>query len=108
MDDSIGAARVKSGAELLDAMNPEWFIKVSTKKLQMNNPCQCVIGQLYKTYNLGLAALGVDRYLEREIDYGFDSHVGTASLTVHWQREIEARLAAAAPPVFSSEPQRTE
>ena len=101
-------ARVKSGAELLDAMNPGWFTKVSPQGLQMNNPCQCVIGQLYETYRSGLDAIGIDRCFEQEIDYGFDSHVGTAALTVHWHREIEARIAATAPPIFSSEPQRTE
>jgi len=108
MNDSIGAARVKAGAELLDAMNPGWFAKVSLKKLQMSDPCQCVIGQLYETYSLGLSALGIDVSFERDIEYGFDFYIGTASLTDHWHREIEARLAAAAPPVFSSEPQRTE
>ncbi len=104
MDDSIEATYVRAGAELLDAMNPNWFTKVSLQDLQMSNPCKCVVGQLYKTYNLGLDVLGVDRYFEREIEYGFDSYDNLIDLTPCWHREIEARLAAAAPPVFSSEP----
>ena len=105
MNDSRSAeARVKAGAELLDAMNPGWFTKISLQKLQMSDPCQCVIGQLYETYSLGLSALEIDVSFERDIEYGFDFYIGTASLTAHWHREIEARLAADAPPIFSSEP----
>lgn len=101
-------ARVKAGAELLDAKVPDWFTKISLAKLQMSNPCQCIVGQLYSSYIEGLKSLalwGSDSSVST--DYGFDCLVGAVSLTVHWRREIEARLAAAAP-VFSSEPQTDE
>ena len=41
---------VRKGARRLDHRRPRWFLTIDTKLLQLSSSCNCVIGQLYGSY----------------------------------------------------------
>lgn len=51
--------RVAAGAELLSKHKPNWAWKIKKEKLTLLDPKLCVLGQLYKDYNVGLRELGL-------------------------------------------------
>lgn len=91
-------ARVRRGADLLDARKPGWADKVDVNTLDMQSCTMCVLGQVFGDYTEGLVYLGVDgfslygtsdRYL-----YGYsDNSSGDrwAFLTGLWQAEVAKR-----------------
>ena len=46
----VTARQVSEAAEVLDEEKPEWAGAVNVQKLDMNDPCTCVLGQLYTNY----------------------------------------------------------
>jgi hypothetical protein len=42
--------RVSNGVELLDFYIPDWRSLIDWDTLRMENPCNCVLGQLFKSY----------------------------------------------------------
>ena len=49
--------RATRGAELLDKKRPCWTAEIDRKGLDMQSLCDCVLGQLYGSYDAGLSAL---------------------------------------------------
>lgn len=39
--------RVIKGAKFLDTKMPGWYNKIDISRFNINNPCNCIIGQLY-------------------------------------------------------------
>jgi hypothetical protein len=61
------------GAQLLDGRNPQWPFRIRLDTLDMSDPENCIIGQLYDgmSYDHGLETLlGIDPAQART--YGFD------------------------------------
>jgi len=44
-------AAVDKGAALLDRRRPNWFTQINCKTLDLSCGCDCVVGQLYGSYN---------------------------------------------------------
>ena len=94
--------RVADGARYLDLNAPGWFRSIDLNRLNMSNPCYCVVGQLFYSFAVGLEQLDVDPGAVEDVALGFDrsDSLGLdysrdlAALTPIWKREIEARLAA--------------
>lgn len=74
--------RVERGAKLLDEKLPGWDEQIKLKKLDMTSETQCILGQLYCGYLLGLNALGVNG-----LRYGFDGASGE-ELAKAWKDEV--------------------
>lgn len=70
LDEAVGA-RVMRGAALLDEKVPGWRERVNPDTLDMSSDRNCVLGQLYDWYALGLQTLGVTTVIEAT-RYGFD------------------------------------
>lgn len=49
--------QVKRGARLLDAVEPDWYLKVLMSELDLASCFKCVLGQLYKTFGIGIRKL---------------------------------------------------
>jgi len=87
-------ARAAAGAALLDRLVPGWWRIVRIRKLNINDVCYCVTGQLFGSYNEGLEQLhltGNDAPV-----YGFtsndeDEDPGMWDLTRAWKDEIRRR-----------------
>ncbi len=43
----LAVQRVRRGAALLDEKVPDWYQRIATGVLSMDNACQCIIGQLF-------------------------------------------------------------
>ena len=94
--------QVADGARFLDSNVPGWFRSIDLSRLNMSNPCYCVVGQLFRSFEAGLEQLDVDATDGEDIALGFDRPDSLdlgyprdlAALTLIWKREIEARLAA--------------
>jgi len=94
--------QVADGARYLDLNAPGWFRSIDLNRLNMSNPCCCVVGQLFYSFAVGLEQLDVDPGAVEDVALGFDrsDSLGLdysrdlAALTPIWKREIEARLAA--------------
>ena len=94
--------RVADGARYLDLNAPGWFRSIDLNRLNMSNPCCCVVGQLFHSFAAGLEQLDVDSTEDEDVALGFDRtdpldldySNNLAALTPIWKREIEARLAA--------------
>lgn len=52
--------RVESGAALLDIEFPGWVDKVNIATLDLESPCNCILGQSFGDYFKGAKELGVD------------------------------------------------
>jgi len=102
MQDSVEVTdekHVADGARYLDLNAPGWFRSIDLSRLNMSNPCCCVVGQLFHSFAVGLQQLDVDPNEGEDIALGFDSLSpdywnDVAALTPIWKREIRARLAA--------------
>jgi len=82
---------------MLDRLRPGWENAIVVESLDMDNICDCVLGQLYGSYCEGLGALGLNgRY---GCTYGFnifptrDSKIESTmeKLTTLWVAEINKR-----------------
>lgn len=52
-------ARVRLGAELFDRRRPGWADEIDVKRLNVADPSDCPLGQLYDYYRDGYEALGI-------------------------------------------------
>lgn len=87
--------RVKRGADLLDEKYASWTKKVNTTKLAIQDPKDCVLGQLYGGYVRGLEKLDI-KFLVGDtspIDHGFCG-ADREELNAEWRRVIKERRRA--------------
>ena len=112
--------RVARGVALLDRVEPGWFHRVNTEKLDLSHGGLCVLGQLYGHYcsSLGRLSLSPDGAAE----HGFQVRVGPVpegeamlnwvlaafteypALNQEWQRVIAILKSGQAP--VDAQPQR--
>lgn len=87
---------VADGVALLDQHNEGWWADVDLATLRMTSHIDCVLGQLYGSYDRGRDALGIE-YGCGDL-YGFDTyqHGMFDTLDVMWAEIIQARRATAA------------
>lgn len=97
------AARVREGATLLDEMVPDWFRRIDTDTLNLNDGFMCVLGQVGGDWIQGLGMVGVrmaDAFVYgfhvRHIDHGTVTEAERMFdlLRDYWYDEIEKRLSA--------------
>lgn len=92
------STRVARGAALLDELRPEWYDAVDVERLDMSHSLNCVLGQLYVTYEAGTQTIGLrtvgDRTLHGFTTLLYGATIGEwAELTKAWRAEIEERRA---------------
>lgn len=63
-------ATAERGAALLDEASPDWFLVVNPSELDMAMCLDCVLGQVYRSFDSGLECL--DLCAEDAIGHGFD------------------------------------
>lgn len=89
------AERVTAGAEWLDEHEPGWVERISVDRLDIANPFDCVLGQLYGNY--WGAPLNLfndeDEGSMRAAVLGFSGEEFDL-LTVEWRALIKERVAA--------------
>ena len=73
--------RVTRGAAALDKANPGWERRVDLSKLDLQDSCRCVLGQLYGHYFDGLMALEngsvpIDMAVTPGANLGFNARSG--------------------------------
>jgi hypothetical protein len=98
------AARVRRGAELLDAREPGWAEKVALDRLAMADCDRCVLGQVFGTFADGFVALALDggpadgdsrcgfNLTLPEWRTRFSAGQATAALAAEWRKAIRSRL----------------
>ena len=86
--------RVDAGVKLLNKYDKHWRDKIIIRDLKMDDPCHCILGQLFDTefpngFNAGLMRLDI-LYPGR---YGFDIKAfdSYAALKKEWIRRIKER-----------------
>ena len=91
--------RVAKGAALLDQERPGWWQEIDLDTLSLRSGCDCVLGQLYESFDDGVEILD----LEWPEDSGFDLEGWPTDrtqawndLTAAWRSLIEARRQAQA------------
>lgn len=93
-------ARVREGIRLLDARGPEdWRARLDAERLDIFDPGNCVLGQLFDGYTEGMKALDIPH--SRAPIYGFTCHVGVCDcreLTEAWQAALRPRPSEPEPP----------
>lgn len=87
---------VQRGVGLLDRKMPDWYRRINTDRLSMISKSNCILGQLYGTYETGLYRLGCDGP-----DNGFAAKAPFRWGVLHrlWQKEIRRRRAEDVKPV---------
>lgn len=100
------AERVARGAALLDEREPGWHQRIDLETLDMELPCNCVLGQLHHDQDDPLAGdgywpaleeLGIPAWpVSKPAAYAFaaDKIGGYPALTAAWRELIESRRAA--------------
>lgn len=71
MLDEVLSERVKRGVALLNERVPNWRACVDTASLDLGSGLACVLGQIFGSYEKGLATLGLTASQGRE--YGFET-----------------------------------
>lgn len=94
-------AAVAKGAALLDQRRPGWEHDINLGRLDISFGSTCILGQLYGTFENGLAKVFVGFSLTAEpaFEHGFIGWTLTqdAILTRAWRREILRRRTSALP-----------
>lgn len=85
------AARVAAGAAFLDERMPGWAERIDLGRLDLDDECNCVIGQLTGDYINGVAQFGLR--LSEEVSLGFmpGQADGWHLLDAAWADEIKKR-----------------
>lgn len=60
LNKAILESNVSQGAKLLDKQNPQWYTKIDTDILQLQDCDRCILGQLYHHYIYGLSRVDLD------------------------------------------------
>lgn len=90
--------RVARGVKFLDAVDPDWFNRIDTETLNLNNINHCVVAQITGLeYDAGLKVLSIGK--RRGVWYGFDAVTYDAymfsapwnELRTAWIRAIRTR-----------------
>jgi hypothetical protein len=77
---------IKEAAELLDTAYNGWHTKIDVAKLRMTYNYNCILGQLYGTWEKGLERLFGMGYRDNDGVFGSLSNVDS------WKQEINERL----------------
>lgn len=87
------AERVALGAAMLDAALPGWARRIMLDRLDLADCSSCILGQLYRGFGPGVAALGLHGRLT---EHGFRAtrDVWWDALLAAWLAEIETRTGA--------------
>lgn len=95
--------RAQLGAELLDKRKPGWVDRVNVATLNVQHPLDCVLGQVYRGFGIGVERL--DLTDSEIVQHGFsagyvdvptggnDVYVGFVVLTRAWSDLVKARQA---------------
>jgi hypothetical protein len=82
---------IEQAANLLDEVKPGWANQINIDELNMNEPTDCIIGQLYRQYDKGMLTLFGDNY--KDESQQFDEIFGTHASSAEWTNQINQRLA---------------
>ena len=92
---------VELGAALLDQEKPDWFNLVDMKKFNINRPTDCILGQIYGSYSIGIDAIGLkigrEAFNHGFINFYYDKYgrlLQSNSDILYssmWQKEINKR-----------------
>ena len=87
------ADRAAHGARMLDLAVPGWHWDIDSRTLDISRVDECVLGQLYDDYGVGLSRLGIEGTGDL---YGFYADLPWSQwrLTRAWKKEVNARCAA--------------
>ena len=80
----------ENGAIFLDEVHPGWANEINIETLAIQNPCNCILGQLYGNYNKGKREIGIGES-RRAIHLGF-AHCLYDRINDAWKREISSRI----------------
>ncbi len=89
--------RVERGAAFLDEHEQRWWKLIQEERLDLSDPCDCVLGQIHGSYSRGLAKLADDLGSEwgTDVKHGFELSVidgnAWASLDALWLEAIAQR-----------------
>jgi hypothetical protein len=67
------AVRVTSGAARLTERRPGWFWEIDLNRLDLKSTTDCVLGQLWDSYDEGVDALSFD-WPDDDRHHGFDAY----------------------------------
>lgn len=87
--------RIEAGMCLLDSFEPGWEAKIDLTKLNIASHCDCVLGQLYGTYSVGLGRTGLESNpMLTGWNHGFTvGSDGNDVITEAWREAIASRRA---------------
>ncbi len=81
---------IEEAANILDKAKPHWYRNVDLNELDMDNASRCILGQVYRDYNIGFKKLfGLNPYDE---DYFDDKIFGAEAPISVWEAMINSRL----------------
>src|SRR5436190_20043230 len=89
---SVLVDSVAKAVELLDKDYPNWFLAIDTENLWMDSPQQCILGQLYGSYNKGARRLIGEDYVA-PLGWPFVTY-NLKESTDEWLKVIAARREA--------------
>jgi len=77
--------RVAQGCRILDEARPGWRVAINPDTLDIGDPFQCILGQLYGTFERGLEALDLSSRWAAEAGFANDPGVNDdEALTTAW------------------------
>jgi hypothetical protein len=59
VEEGAGMKTVENGAALLDERLPGWANEIDAEELDLERSCNCVLGQLFGSYDKGRRVLGL-------------------------------------------------
>lgn len=94
------SGRSHDGASLLDKRMPHWHRRINAERLDIGNCQNCVLGQLFSRYDIGLQRLNITN--QEAVTLGVYAGVRQrrkrknryVSLTSEWRARIAERLEA--------------
>jgi hypothetical protein len=74
--DPVLVERVHTGMQVLDEHQPGWLDTIDLAHLDLASNCMCVLGQIYRDFDLGIEELEHDGVNYMAWEMGFDVHAG--------------------------------
>lgn len=98
----MSLTNVQTGAALLDRERPGWEQKIDSATLDLNTCTQCILAQVFGSYQAGVAALVPTLWFEHRSNHlpwvfahGFSVPTGDPNTLIPlWREEIASRLKA--------------
>lgn len=93
--DKTTRRRIRRGITFLDAQKSGWREEINLETLKMNTDENCVLGQVFGSYESACDSLGLDQDIAAHMGFVRTKRIGWKRLSKMWRKALKEAFAPA-------------